>query len=156
MLRGGCFCGWIRYETGATPFDETNCHCSICRRTPGAPFVAWFSVPRSQFRFVCGEPTRFESTAKGTRSFCPRCGTQLTFEHEDFFDEAMSRPAASMFQSGCRRRTIPMPVASSVGSNCPINYPNIKKVGRKRDHCKALSRLSWKAGRYFRFSRRVG
>src|SRR5262249_26438463 len=77
MLRGGCFCGWIRYETGATPFDETNCHCSICRRTTGAPFVAWFSMPRSEFRLVCGEPTRFESTAKGTRSFCPRCGTQL-------------------------------------------------------------------------------
>ena len=87
MPKGGCFCGWIRYETDAAPFDETNCHCSICRRTTGAPFVAWFSVPRSQFQFVCGEPTRFSSTAKGTRSFCPRCGTQLTFEHEDFLDE---------------------------------------------------------------------
>ena len=87
MAKGGCFCGWIRYETAATPFDETNCHCSICRRTSGAPFVAWFSVPRSQFRLVSGEPTRFESTAKATRSFCPRCGTQLTFEHEDFLDE---------------------------------------------------------------------
>src|SRR5215510_9977763 len=54
---------------------------------PGAPFVAWFSVARSEFRLVCGEPTRFESTAKGTRSFCPRCGTQLTFEHESFLDE---------------------------------------------------------------------
>ena len=70
---------------GPHPFDETNCHCSICRRTTGAPFVAW--LPRSQFRLVCGEPTRFESTAKGTRSFCPRCGTQLTFEHESFLDE---------------------------------------------------------------------
>ena len=87
MLRGGCFCGWIRYETAATQFDETNCHCSICCRTSGAPFVAWFSVPRSEFRLVCCEPTRFESISKGTRSFCPRCGTQLTFEHEDFLDE---------------------------------------------------------------------
>jgi hypothetical protein len=87
MLKGGCFCGWVRYETVGTPFDETNCHCSMCRRTTGAPFVAWFSVPRSQFRLVCGEPTRFKSTTKGTRSFCPQCGTQLTFEHEDFLGE---------------------------------------------------------------------
>ena len=24
MLKGGCFCGWLRYETAATPFDETK------------------------------------------------------------------------------------------------------------------------------------
>ena len=71
MLKGGCFCGRIRYETAGTPFRETNCHCSICRRTSGAPFVTWFSVLRSEFRFVTGEPTRFNSTAEATRSFCP-------------------------------------------------------------------------------------
>ena len=87
MLKGGCFCGLIRYEADAAPFHETSCHCSICRRTTGAPFVTWFSVPRSRFRVVRGEPTRFKSTAKGTRSFCPRCGTQLTFEHEEFLLE---------------------------------------------------------------------
>src|SRR5215475_12420878 len=87
MLTGGCFCGRIRYEAVGTPFNETNCHCAICRRTTGAPFVTWFSVARPQFRIVCGEPTRFRSTTKGTRSFCPQCGTHLTFEHEDFSDE---------------------------------------------------------------------
>jgi hypothetical protein len=87
MLTGGCFCGRVRYEAAGTPFHETNCHCSICRRTTGAPFVTWFSVARSQFRIVSGQPTRFRSTAKGMRSFCPQCGTQLTFEHEDFSDE---------------------------------------------------------------------
>lgn len=87
MLTGGCFCAWIRYEVTATPFQESNCHCSICRRTTGAPFVTWFSVPRSRFRLLNGEPSRFESSAKATRSFCPRCGTQLMFEHRDFFDE---------------------------------------------------------------------
>jgi hypothetical protein len=83
MLTGGCFCGAIRYETTGTPFHRTSCHCSICRRTTGAPFVAWFSVPRSEFRLVQGMPTLFRSTPKGTRSFCPRCGTQLTFQHDD-------------------------------------------------------------------------
>jgi hypothetical protein len=86
-LRGGCFCGLIRYEATGEPFDQTNCHCSICRRTSGAPFVAWYTVKRSDFRFVSGDPTRFRSTDAGERRFCPRCGTPLTFEHRDFPDE---------------------------------------------------------------------
>ena len=87
MLRGGCCCGQIRYETTGTPYHESNCHCSICRRTTGAPFVTWFTVPRSQFRLLSGEPTRFRSSPKATRSFCAQCGTQLTFEHEHYSNE---------------------------------------------------------------------
>lgn len=87
MLKGGCYCGRVRYEARGTPCHKTNCHCSICRRTSGAPFVTWFSVPRAEFRLVLGQPTRFSSSPEGTRSFCPHCGTQLTFEHADFTDE---------------------------------------------------------------------
>ena len=81
---GGCFCGQIRYEATGTPAHETTCHCAICRGTTGAAAVAWFSIPRDQFRFTEGEPTRFQSTRRGTRSFCARCGTQLTFESDDY------------------------------------------------------------------------
>ena len=49
--------------------------------------VAWFSVPRDGLRVTAGEPARYASSPKGTRSFCPRCGTQLTFEHDDHPDE---------------------------------------------------------------------
>ncbi|HEY7758710.1 MAG TPA: GFA family protein [Burkholderiales bacterium] len=87
MLKGGCFCGNLRYEAAGKPSHETNCHCSICRRTTGAAFVTWFTVPRSALRFTSGEPARFKSTPKAVRTFCPQCGTQLTFEHEDFADE---------------------------------------------------------------------
>lgn len=87
MMQGGCFCGAVRYEVDGMPFHETNCHCSICRRTSGAPFVAWLSVSKTSFRFICGEPRRFRSSAKGTRRFCPRCGTPLTCELDDFPEE---------------------------------------------------------------------
>jgi hypothetical protein len=87
MLTGGCFCGAIRYEVHDTPFDETNCHCLICRRTTDVPFVTSFSVRSSNFRLIKGEPTQFNSTARGLRSFCSRYVTQLTFEHTDFPDE---------------------------------------------------------------------
>ena len=87
MLTGGCFCGQVRYEVSGTPYSETDCHCSMCRRASGAQAVAWFSVKRSGFRFVAGEPTRYQSSAKAVRSFCPKCGTQLTFETESLPDE---------------------------------------------------------------------
>ncbi|MBC7983813.1 MAG: GFA family protein [Candidatus Obscuribacterales bacterium] len=79
MLTGQCYCGFVRYTVGGVPCNETNCHCSICRRTSGAPFVAWFSIPVSTFNIIAGELRRFSSSDHGERTFCPRCGTPLTF-----------------------------------------------------------------------------
>src|SRR5206468_9902663 len=36
-ITGGCFCGAVRYRVSATTRDVSHCHCSICRRTTGAP-----------------------------------------------------------------------------------------------------------------------
>jgi hypothetical protein len=82
MLEGRCFCGFIRYSVEGTPYNETNCHCSICRRLSGAPFVAWFTVAERELRFVAGEPATIRSSDHGTRAFCPRCGTPLTFQSD--------------------------------------------------------------------------
>ncbi len=87
MLKGGCFCGHVRYEAGGEPFHPSICHCSMCRRTVGAPMVAWFSVPSSEYRVVAGAPTRFASSGDAVRTFCPRCGTSLTFEGGEHPDE---------------------------------------------------------------------
>jgi hypothetical protein len=87
MLKGGCLCGALRYETTAEPARQTACHCTICRRASGAPFVAWFSVPSASFRFVTGRPARFKSSEHGTRTFCAGCGTPLTFRSTRYPDE---------------------------------------------------------------------
>jgi hypothetical protein len=87
MLNGRCFCGFVRYVVDGAPFQETNCHCSTCRRVSGAPFVAWFSVPAGAFKLVSGEPARFASSDHAERSFCPHCGTPLTFHSSRFPDE---------------------------------------------------------------------
>lgn len=79
MLNGGCYCGAIRYRVAERISHPTNCHCEICRRTTGAPCVAWFSVPSADFALLAGTPTLFRSSSHATRSFCPTCGTQLTF-----------------------------------------------------------------------------
>lgn len=61
--------------------------CSICRRTSGATFVSWFTVSRDAFRFVAGEPAMFRSSTYALRTFCPRCGTPLTFASDRTPDE---------------------------------------------------------------------
>jgi hypothetical protein len=117
-IQGGCCCGLLRYEADAPFFDQTVCHCSMCRRTTGAPFVAWFSVARKAFRLVAGTPTRFDSSSHGTRSFCPACGTQITFEDSASpeaidittcsLDDPDAIPPRDQTQAATRLRFIPL------------------------------------------------
>lgn len=78
-MKGSCYCGFVTFEVRLPLADETVCHCSICRRTSGAPLVAWATAPKVNFRFLTGQVTSFRSSSHGTRTFCPRCGTPLTF-----------------------------------------------------------------------------
>lgn len=86
-LEGGCLCGEIRYRVSGLPTHETCCHCSICRRASGAPFVAWFTTTSSGFEFTSGAPAEFDSSESGTRTFCRRCGTPLTFRSSELLAE---------------------------------------------------------------------
>jgi hypothetical protein len=76
-LTGGCACGAVRYRLDAAPFDAGYCHCLQCRRSSGAPVLAFASVPRPLFTLVEGELRRRRSTAFGERWFCGDCGTQI-------------------------------------------------------------------------------
>lgn len=76
---GGCFCGELRFRPDVEPVETGYCHCSICRRTTGAPFLAFASFPVESFTYTKGEPKIFESSSKGRREFCSICGTQISF-----------------------------------------------------------------------------
>lgn len=41
--------------------------------------MAWFSVASAHFVVLAGTPASFRSSSHATRTFCGRCGTQLTF-----------------------------------------------------------------------------
>lgn len=79
VICGGCLCGAVRYEAAGRPYNITHCHCADCRRSAGAPFLSWASFRRIEFRFTRGQPRELEWTGRW-RSFCPACGTQLTFK----------------------------------------------------------------------------
>ena len=85
MIRGACHCGACRYEIDVDTLDDVaNGHCTICRRTSGAPLVTWATVPHARFRWTAGTPTRYRSSPPALRFFCPGCGAQLAFEHADW------------------------------------------------------------------------
>jgi hypothetical protein len=79
VFEGGCFCGKIRYRARGTPLYPTICHCTSCRRTSGAPLVAWASFRTADIEWLAGAPRRLDSSEIAHRTFCGDCGTALTF-----------------------------------------------------------------------------
>lgn len=77
---GGCLCGAVRYRLTAEPKYVTHCHCADCRRSTGAPFVTWASVSQAHLVWEQGEPRTIQ-WAERLRTFCPHCGTALTFAY---------------------------------------------------------------------------
>src|SRR5947209_13550925 len=78
-LTGGCVCGGTRYVLKSRPFALVDCHCIDCRRSAGAPYVQWGSVPRQDVIVTKGEPRKI-AHANRIRSFAACCGTHLFFE----------------------------------------------------------------------------
>lgn len=81
---GSCFCGAVSFEIELPTLFCGHCHCSMCRRPHGASFVTWTGVPIERFVVTSGEQhiQRFQSSEKGTRSFCKLCGSQLFCQTE--------------------------------------------------------------------------
>ena len=80
-ITGGCYCGKIRYGADGPPLYQANCHCANCRRAIGAQAVAWITVRSSTFKFEQGTPKRYQTETGAWRTFCPDCGTSLTYEN---------------------------------------------------------------------------
>jgi hypothetical protein len=87
IVEGGCLCGAVRYRASGAESNPTLCHCNSCRRAAGAPVVAWVTFPPAAFSFTQGEPARHRSSPPVERTFCPTCGTSLTYQHADFPNE---------------------------------------------------------------------
>ena len=84
IVEGGCLCGAVRFRAGGESSHPTLCHCDSCRRAAGAPVVAWVTFPLAEFTFTQGAPARYRSSAPVERTFCPRCGTPLTYQHSSY------------------------------------------------------------------------
>jgi hypothetical protein len=80
---GGCLCGAVRYRVSGTPQSSSVCHCRSCRLAAGSPAVAWVVFDKRHFELLQGHPATRHSSPGVVRGFCPRCGTPLTYRHDD-------------------------------------------------------------------------
>ena len=76
---GGCVCGAVRYRVDGAPVATSLCHCVSCRRTAGAPSLAWAIFAEDKVVFERGRPAVYPSSPGVERGFCAKCGTSLTY-----------------------------------------------------------------------------
>ena len=83
MTRSGqCLCGAIRYQLSGEPKSVALCHCADCRRSAGAPMVAWAMFPEAALTLTQGTPKTINSSGTAMRSFCADCGSGLFYRNE--------------------------------------------------------------------------
>ncbi len=82
-LAGGCHCGAVRYEVQGEPKHAALCHCSDCRKSAGAPMVAWAAYSEGDFKVTKGAAKTHNSSGASMRSFCGECGTGLYFTNAE-------------------------------------------------------------------------
>ena len=79
-IKGGCYCGSIRYEFEGDVTATFQCHCRECQYFTGGHASAAYVLPQDKFTFVKGNPARFcrsDLQEPIERLFCADCGTQL-------------------------------------------------------------------------------
>lgn len=78
-IKGRCHCQKVQFEI--TPPTEfcSHCHCESCRRTHGAAFVTWTSVPNEQLDIIEGKSLlkEYESSPNIIWISCGHCMSPL-------------------------------------------------------------------------------
>lgn len=77
MIHGSCLCGTVRWGYDGPANEMSHCHCSICRKLHGAPYVTFFSVAASDYQTLAGADAikRYETSPGFVREFCGGCGS---------------------------------------------------------------------------------
>jgi hypothetical protein len=62
-LTGGSQCGALRYRMNAEPRGTNICHCRMCQKAGGGPFMAFFALPARE----ASEWLNLDAAALGSR-----------------------------------------------------------------------------------------
>ena len=81
-LTGGCQCGAVHYRVVSAPIEVSVCHCRMCQKAGGGPFLGLAKFPLASVAWTRSAPSIFTSSSLATRGFCAACGTPLTYQWE--------------------------------------------------------------------------
>jgi len=112
---GGCQCGAVRYVVSGEPMHVALCHCRDCRKSAGAPMVAWAMFKEEQFTVTQGEAKTHNSSGASLRSFCPDCGTGLYFRNADVLPGIVDVQAATLDDPDAFPAGVHIQVAERIG-----------------------------------------
>ncbi len=87
---GGCQCGAVRYVLATAPEELSICHCRMCQKASGQPFMALARVRLPDLAWTRGAPAIFRSSNLAERGFCSQCGTPLTYRFLEGDDISVS------------------------------------------------------------------
>ena len=79
-LKGGCYCGSVRYRAEGEPIFKGQCHCRECQYISGGHPNVVMGMSEPGFAYTKGSPKpyrRSDLENPVTREFCPECGTHL-------------------------------------------------------------------------------
>ena len=72
MLRGSCACGSVTVNSSTVPTEAVSCHCTTCRKTSGAAYMAFARFPNKALDWNFGSTTasveRREGKARNSRN----------------------------------------------------------------------------------------
>ena len=87
-LSGQCLCGKLQWKSPGPVLWGGFCHCGSCRRATSSPVTAFFGVPRNTLNLT-GEVGIHESSGgRVKRLFCAQCGSQMSYQADNWPDEA--------------------------------------------------------------------
>jgi hypothetical protein len=85
MIKGSCLCGGVQYEYDGELQEVVVCHCNMCKRAQGTPFVTNSPIKLDLFRIVAGDDLlkSYFSSEQKRRVFCANCGSPIFSQRTD-------------------------------------------------------------------------
>ncbi len=84
VLHGSCLCGANQFTLPGPMGEVWGCHCGQCRKTSGH-YSASFDADPAAMVWQARRTRDHVAPNGGVRSFCPDCGSGLTFHGADGF-----------------------------------------------------------------------